>query len=299
MQTKKGVFILSSTLLFAACRNSGDRAENLPTQDPHDGVSIVEDRDEECVDFKYDVRPSDLSKSLSEYIQESPNCTQPSDDPSCQKVEIAAELTKPWCQSKGQRVLLLETGVDQAILRHKRRVLASYKWNLETGKYEPAQVKFKLQKGLYDYYNILNATKGFFPSMYFTRAAQSVDYSDKYFDPDYSANSHGFNIFHFIADYVPYSQFVLADVGRIPKEVLCANNIGEVEQFYKGLSTSVLNIVKKHGISFVNMSNGLTRDILDGSYLNSCARRADRDYTSGILKAYTAYISELSKHTVV
>lgn len=293
-------------LLLSACdgKGSADTPHGpLPTgtTTPSGTAVIAEPRQGPCVDFAYDQSPSAVESTLTavaERLTAAPDCLLQENrhHPACQEVTLRFAPASPWCQSRGRRVLVMDSGMTfGALTRYRQRVLAIYRIDQETGLYAPHTPTESLARGLVE---AVGDTLGDSPTFIAAKQLNGVARNlRKYRLP----SAHGDPQLSNLANLTPYAQFVLADFGDASLSKFCSKRVDAA--FFDDMATSVIDIIRRHEISYINMASGTNLSTLERSWDRSCDGRSQspqtQSYLRGIQQAKIAAMRRITAETDV
>ena len=209
------------------------------------------------------------------------------------QLDIASTNSNP-------KILIIDSGVNSAALRHPKRMLAMYSWvsDLEADRfeigYQHADEKLSISKAGYHIRKvILGNSDHFAPSSELTRTLNR-DLIAKL--PLGSANDvHGSLTLNLLADYIPMAQFVtLESFGAIafPEEVICSRSDDYVDTYTNLAINALISIIKRHEIDYINLSAGLIRQDFKDSLISKC--RLTTVESEDITRLQSAYVKILN-----
>ncbi len=181
----------------------------------------------------------------------------------CSRVSVGFQKKEPSVTSLGQRFLIIDQGMrTPAYTRYKTRVLDDIEPD-ETGEYNSVVRPVELYRGELQILSEVLAER--YPR---TSAGSLSSISRQMHQtfPNYDVY-HGDAVFSTIADLNLDAEFVIAQLFKTPKTELCSLEVDtgsfkKLENYFKSASSSLVEIIKKYKISFVNMSFGHGMDMM-------------------------------------
>jgi hypothetical protein len=193
-----------------------------------------------------------LEAAVQALFDASPDC-HASQEGSCAVREAQLAPARPWCQSRGQRVLV----IDEISFAYApfERVLGYYRQDDE-GRLVEVTPAVSMQAGLFTaLHDLLGQGTYFRPLLRLPALTEKFSYP--------RPQAHGSLSPARIADLSPLAQLVLVDVGGGPPPS-CDEAV--IEQRLRNRLASVRELVRRHGIGYVNYSMGDTLASLRSAY---------------------------------
>ena len=220
------------------------------------------------------------------------NCSENKDPTGwCQPVTVSFSAKSASPTSKGQRILVIDEGMRlAAFTRYKARVLDYVEIN-SNGTYETVKKTLTLPKWSNEILShILGEKYSYLP------AHALNGFKDPLFNrmtPDYKP-SHGDPIFGTLADLNPQSEFVIAQLPIQPAEfcdpITDQHANARLRAYFITLSDSLVELIARHEINFINMSFGYTPEVLKKAWHTQCKSRVDEAKIKLTLFLYKKYI---------
>ena len=259
-------------------------------------------------------------EDIERYASETPNCNenyQPTDFNAsrCELETYTVQKTLtsyPEDSSKGQRILIIDTGMAVSAVRYPKRILNMYQWKLDWKgsrpvlNYEESTATATMRKGLYHVkHEILGSSRNFVPSTELTRQLD-FDLMGRLTSDMTSEDVHGDISLNVLADYNPDVQFVLLDLFSFDNaDIICS--VENIESVENSIKKSVSTIADEFGINYIHLSSGVTKAYIEKIYDKNCensdwnkryvsVKQMQKSYTN-ILKSF-AYNATLFQAAV-
>lgn len=220
----------------------------------------------------------------------------------------SATTAESGAVSDPPQILIIDSGVENAALRYQQRMLAMYEWAMELKNgsinpgYKDAEATLKTsQASFYIRAEILGKTHSFVPATELTRELDKQKFQKLPSDP--GVDVHGSVTLNLLADYVPDAQFVtLSSLDRIafPDAILCSADNSSLDEYTQSTIRILSDIIQHHGIDYINLSAGLTRQDLRVKLNKKCGPDAAKEtYITQLHTAYGNILSVIAEQTIL
>ncbi|KAB8029822.1 hypothetical protein [Fluviispira multicolorata] len=252
-----------------------------------------------------DPNPS-LTNEVNVFLQSKMNpfqaCTQENAkiDSNCAPIKITAGAAEPKKSSLGYRIMIIDDyGMKAAAYtRYRNRVLKNIFENEHTGEFNGSHLTLEMPKAAKEILldTFANASYEKMPS---ELLKPNMDLFYDKFNEMYNKGifiGHSSNIFNYLANNSPLSQFVLvyANDNKFNK-TLCNNQLSEdeklidIKNLYKNQIKEIINEIKQFKINFISFSRGYTNEKIRNIIRDNKCESISNKFISNINRLFFEY----------